>query len=198
MKKLLIFVFSVMCFLALNLVALHNAYSASQIEDMFSGNWNPIPKIERERLKDIDKVYIVIEKIADDARSLDINEENIKTGVEIKIRNSGIKVDEKNSFVMFYIDIGVTPPISRLYGVAVRVEVKDMVSLLRNPQIKFQTTIWDKSKLVIAGEYKVKEVIKESVDELVDKFILDYLKAKEENTPMSKDDEIKKKLKKLF
>lgn len=197
MKRLLILVVSILCFLSLHIVTLPNAYSDSQIANMFGIDPDPFSKMERERLKDIDKVYIVIGKISDDARSLGIDEENIRTGVEIKIRNSGIKVVE-NSNVMFLVDVDVTPPISRVYAISVRVDIMDMVSLYRNPKIIFQTTIWDKSELSIAGEYKVKEAIKEDVDELVDKFILDYLKAKEENAPKSKSEQLHKKLKKLF
>jgi len=54
-----------------------------------------------------------------------------------------------------------------------------MVSLLRDPQIQFQKTIWEQSILGITGGQRVKEGRKESVEELVNKFILDYLKAKQ-------------------
>lgn len=170
-------------FILLSILFIHNnAYSASPIENILFGGKSideVLGDIDRARLKGINDVYIVIEKVSDSARRVGINEDNIKTAVEIKIRRSGINVKEKGSIVMFYINVGVSVPISGLYAVSVSVGVKDMVSLVRDPQIKFQTTIWDKGAFGIAGEQRVKEGIKESVEELVDEFILDYLKAKQ-------------------
>ena len=182
MKNSLMFVISIFCFLALHAATPNNAYSDDLFDSIVFGGKSFdefVGDVERARLKGIDDVYIVIEKISDSARALGINEENIRTGVEIKIRKSGIKVKEKKSVVMFYVNVGVSKPVTRLYGVTVTVEVKDMVYLIRDPKIIFQTTIWDKEILGIAGEQKVKELVKEGVEELVDEFILDYLKAKQ-------------------
>ena len=54
-----------------------------------------------------------------------------------------------------------------------------MVSLIRDPKITFQSTIWEKEIFGISGALKVKEGVKEDVEELVDEYILDYLKAKD-------------------
>jgi len=37
---------------------------------------------------------------------------------------------------MFYVNVGITNGINGLYGVSETVEVKDMVSLVREPKIK--------------------------------------------------------------
>jgi hypothetical protein len=182
MKNSLIFMISIFCFLTLHAVTPSNAYSASVTESILFGGKSLdefLDNVERSRLKGIDTVNIVIEGMSDSARELGINKESIRTAVEIKIRKAGIKVNEKKSDAWFYVNVGFSSPINRLYGVTVSVKVKTMVSLIRDPKITFLSTIWEKEIFGISGELKVKEGVKETVEELVDEYILDYLKAKE-------------------
>ena len=175
-------------FILLSILFIHNnVYSGSPAEKlvndiMFGGKSSDefLGMLERKRLKGINDVYIVIEGVSDSARRLGINRDNIRTPVEIKIRRSGIKVKERGSSVMFYVNVSVSNPISRFYGTSVKVKVKDMVALQRDPKIIFQTAIWDRAIHGISGELVVKKGVKESVEELVDEFILDYLKAKQD------------------
>jgi hypothetical protein len=116
--------------------------------------------MERQTLKGIEDVYIVIEKMSPSAQRLGIDEDRIRSDVEIRIRRAGIKVKEKGSLVMFYVNVCVTNDINKFYGISTRVEVKDMVSLLRDPNIKFQTTIWDTGTCAIAGEYSLMDMVR--------------------------------------
>jgi len=81
---------------------------------------------------------------------------------------------------MFYVNVGITNGINGLYGVSETVEVKDMVSLVREPKIKFQTQIWDKHMFGIVGELRVSDAIRKGVGDLTDEFILEYLRAKQD------------------
>jgi hypothetical protein len=98
-----------MCFLSITIAVHNNAYSASRLDDLFSGRTSIdeiLDNMDRARLKGINDVYIVIENISDDARRLGINEDNTRTAVEIKIRKSGIRVKGKGSLIMFYVKVG--------------------------------------------------------------------------------------------
>jgi hypothetical protein len=183
MKNSLIFMISICCFLTLYAVTPSNAYSANLFDDVIRGGKSVdefVDDLDRSRLKGIDTVNIVIEGMSDSVvRELGINKENIRTAVEIRIRKAGIKVNEKKFDAWFYVNVGITSPINRLYGFAVSVKVKEFVSLTRDPKIIFQSTTWEKEIFGISGELKVKEGVKVNVEELVDEYILDYLKAKQ-------------------
>lgn len=143
------------------------------IEDAFDS-------IDREPLKGISDVYLVIERLDPVANKLGITEDQIQTDVEIRLRKAGIKVKKRDTLVMFYVNVGITNGINGLYGVSETVEVKDMVSLVREPKIKFQTQIWDKHMFGIVGELRVSDAIRKGVGDLTDEFILEYLRAKQD------------------
>jgi len=153
--------------------------------DRTSSNYNSlieenIEKYDRLKFKGIQDVYIVIESLTSTGHKFGLTEDQLRTDVEIKIRRAGINVKQKGSVVMFYVNVGITEGINNLYGVSVAVEVKDMVSLLREPKYIYQATIWDKNIIAISGEYRFKDMVRQSVSDMTDKFILDYLKSKQD------------------
>lgn len=180
MKKSLIVFLSLIMVFAISKQPLHAASTIFDWDKMSKELDKIGEKNTRDQLKGIESVFLLIEKMGSPAEALGINSNLIKTAVEMQLRKAGINVTQRNSSTFLYVNVNITIPINRVHAINVAVSYIDIGTLSRDPKIVVQAPIWKKEILIASGELKVKENVREAVSNLVDEFILDYLRAKQD------------------
>jgi len=134
---------------------------------------------ERDSLKGIKEMDVVVEHFSDDQKKLGFNTDSFKTQVELRLRHSTIKITE-NADPFLYININVhliegqrvLPIEGQRVLLNIEVRFEQPARIIANDKIMLVTT-WNKGMVGIGNLQWTKEI----VDELVDKFINDYLAA---------------------
>ncbi|GAI14126.1 unnamed protein product [marine sediment metagenome] len=138
---------------------------------------------EAETLKGIKGVYVVIETLKPEIEADGLEESQIQTDVELKLRLAGIKVlTEEEMFKepgMPYLCVNVNAfknDILRIYAYNISIELGQLVYLERDIGIgiKHYGITWEISVIGVIREKNV-DSIRDSVKNLIDKFINDYL-----------------------
>ena len=143
----------------------------------------------RETLSGLQGVYVLVEHISPEAEKYGFNRKQLTTDVELRLRQYGIKVlSQKESYKVSgspYLYINVNPIIDEKIGIAAvsySVNLHEEVLLRRNPSIITTSTTWNESGTLILGLKRLDEV-RDSVRNLVDEFINDYLAANPKDQP---------------
>ena len=139
---------------------------------------------EKDVLQGLQGVYVLVEPMRPEAEKYGLTRKDLQTDTELQLRQYGIKVlTEKERLSTpggpcLYINVNVLIEEDLpLVAAAIRIELQEYVLLLREPKrICFGASIWSRDKLVRVGLLKIKE-LKESVKDLVNEFINDYLSA---------------------
>jgi hypothetical protein len=135
----------------------------------------------QEALVGLKGVYVSIEKMAPQAESLGLTQDQIKTDVELRLRKAGVLVltIEETGMVpgypTFYVNIGTTIAQNRSFvPYSVILKLIERVTLARG--FKAFGAIWDTGRVGAIDLSHITQ-IRGSVDDLVDIFINDYLAA---------------------
>ena len=140
---------------------------------------------EREVLRGVRSVYVLIEDLSEDAMDAGLTQGTLQTDVEVKLRTAGITVaSDENRWlaenipnITLYVNANImkaayTPN----YAVNISVEVWDLVILYRDGNPYFTTaTIWSGAGLGLYGENWVRDDSRQKIKDYVDEFINDYL-----------------------
>jgi hypothetical protein len=136
---------------------------------------------EQKVLVGLKGVEVVIEQMQPEAESLGLTKEQLQTDVELRLRKAGIKVLTKREALfmpgMPWLYVNVNTLVRSgfpLLAYSVRVILNENVTLANG----FQTvgTIWSSETTGNVGTQRISQ-IRESVGDLVDGFINDYLAA---------------------
>ena len=145
-----------------------------------------LPSAEVESLRGIKGAYVIILDLEPDIEKDGLRKDQIKTDVELKLRLAGIKGGAKNSNgvewllkepggLWLQVSVGSIKLEIGSYIYDVAVVLHQMVYLERNTKIKISAETWRRDYFGIVGENEVADVIRNSIKDLMDEFINDYL-----------------------
>ena len=134
---------------------------------------------DKNSLQGITRLIVVVENIEPEIERDVIERSTIQTDVELKLRMAGVKVInsfDNNSLEgphYIYVNINILKIDEFQYVYNINVKLIQGVMLIRNDELCLATT-WSDTYLGFAGTLK-QESIRDSIKELVDNFIIDYL-----------------------
>jgi hypothetical protein len=148
----------------------------------------------RDTLKGFHGVRVLVEGLKPEVEKYGLTKEAIQTDTELRLRQYGIKVlsPEESGGSWLYINVNtVVQEGIPIAAIAVQVEFRQDVLLFRDLKTRVMATTWDKGVVIVGGASKLKDV-RESVKDLVDAFINDYLAVNpKEQPPAEKDSKVK-------
>ena len=133
------------------------------------------PDIKSYPLKGIDRIYVLIESLPQDAIDLGLTKNRLRTATELRLKREGIKIGKEQEMIeghipYLYVRVNVL-------GIAFNIELNicENVVLLRDKSVKCNSITWDNSTIGFHG--RDPEYIVTSLNHLLDKFLNDYYKA---------------------
>jgi len=153
------------------------------------GVWARVVTEPKDVLAGLQGMYVVVEDFDLDAKEAGLTEEKIRADVELKLRLAGIKVlsvEEglaTKSKAFLYVDVTtVKEKLHQEYAGSVEVSLRERVYLARDPETITLAATWDKIGIGLGSSDIAKRKIRESIKDLVDEFINDYLAANPKET----------------
>jgi len=135
---------------------------------------------QRESLRELSELVVVIEKLSPDAQADGLSEEAIRTAVELILRSSGIRVltlserPTTPSSPYLYVQVS-TYKNEFLYAVNARVELDQQIILVHRPKHTMAATTWTRNWIGVVGQTKMREVISSIIEPQVKEFANDFL-----------------------
>lgn len=134
---------------------------------------------QRETLRGLKGFYVFVEEQRDEIKQAGLTKDILRTDVELKLRKVGIRVLTKDEMFLMQgtpqliVDVTAFEPES-IHGFIYSVNIFFMqrVLLSRNRSIKTNAVTWQKTFL---GTTPKLRIIRETVSDLVDDFMNDYL-----------------------
>ena len=144
-----------------------------------------------ELLQGLEGVFVSVVFIQPKAEKYGLTKKALQTDTKLQLRQYGIKVLTKEEFVstpegpclFINVNVDIREEIPTAAAV-IRVELREAVLLLREPtRIYYSASTWQRDSVLLVGLDRIK-YIRESVKDLVNDFIYDYLAAnpKEQST----------------
>ena len=137
---------------------------------------------KRDALKGLEGVYVLIEPIRSEAQEDGLTEVLLQTDVELQLRKAGIKVLTKEECFKtpgapyLYINVNTVKFKNlELYSFNIKIELTQYIQLERNPSITIPADTWSVGMVGSVVASQMKSFVRESLGNLVDKFINDYL-----------------------
>ena len=133
-------------------------------------------------LHGLEGVAVVVETVKSDAEADGLNIEEIQTDVELKLVQAGIKVLHHDEWMetaghpWLYVSVNTMKYLAS-YFFSIDVQLKQDVSLPRDPSILTSSATWEVGSIGFAVPQSFPEKIRESVDVYVTDFISDFLAA---------------------
>ena len=137
----------------------------------------------RKTLTGLAGVYVAVEHLPDEAQRDALWEDQIRTDVELKLRQAGIAVLTLQQSVgtaagpILYINVQVTKNSARIYAFSVDVELRQRVTLIQNPSMRVLAPTWSAAGVIGTVGYQKLGSLREDVRDLTDQFINAYLAA---------------------
>lgn len=138
--------------------------------------------LTRRTLKGIQGVHVIVEDLQPHLKEYGqkyfLNRVQIEKDVERKLTSSGIEVLTRDRWLnilgrpLLYININSHNDIFRV-AYDVKVELRQIVSMEANPEIKTLASTWSTNMTGIAGVDKL-DIIRDALDSLIDSFIKAY------------------------
>jgi len=127
-------------------------------------------------LKDLQAIRVLVEDLNSEGRRTGLTEEQVKTDVELQLRKVGIRVDESASeFLYVSVQILEAEAIDH-FVYCLLVALRQPVTLIRDSSIFAIAATWDRESFGIVPEDRApRNNIRESIRNLVDNFLNDYL-----------------------
>ena len=135
---------------------------------------------QRESLRGLQGVEVVIEDMRADAQADGLSQEAIRTAVEHILRSNGIRVLTQSESLKtpaapyLYVKAATYNHSSDLYAYAVTVEFMQKVSLVGRPHQMMSATTWEKGGVGTTSPSNMRQVIN-SVESKVKEFANDFL-----------------------
>ena len=133
---------------------------------------------QKETLRGIKSISVSIEDLAPEAKEAGLSTDQIRTDVELKLRMAGIKVitpKEASLSPYLYININIRKTTSGDFIVGMDISLYQIVFLGMKPNISCFAATWSSGEVGKGGETNVMNGVRESVKDMIDTFINDYL-----------------------
>ena len=137
---------------------------------------------QRESLRGLPGVQVLIEDIRPDAQADGLSQEAIRTAVELILRSSGIRIltqserSETPSKPYLSVHVGTDKHASGQYSFNARVELHQAVSLAHRPQhIMLAPTWFPPGKLRTVAQHNMRLWVINTIEPLVREFANDFL-----------------------
>lgn len=124
-----------------------------------------------ESLRGIKTVQVFVEGLNENDKQDGLSENRLRTDVEIRLRQNGIKVVKDTAESYLYLDVLVLKHDIGIYVYNIKLELWQEVSLTRKPDIKIIGTTWIRGSLGYAGSEVFVDTVRKSVADKVDEFI---------------------------
>ena len=135
---------------------------------------------QRESLRGLQGVEVVIEDMRPDAQADGLSQGAIRAAVELILRSNGIQVLTRSESLKtpaapyLYVRVSTSNHSSNLFAYAVTVAFMQKVSLVHSAQQMTSATTWEKGSVGTTGHSNVRQVIN-SVESKVKEFANDFL-----------------------
>jgi hypothetical protein len=164
-------------------------------EEIFNGwEFNPA-NLYKKRLSGFNSVYPIVYVDSTILKENGLISERITTDVEIKLRQARFEITSGkwSTFLSISVDSFESRVKSSLLVYSIKVQLTQNATLERDASVKVPAVIWERSTFGTVASSQT-DVIRETIKDFVDEFILDYLKANEsvtKNTSIPKTETIK-------
>jgi hypothetical protein len=135
----------------------------------------------RSSLRDLKGVYILIEHLTPDVERDGLSKDQLQADVELRLRQAGIKVLTRGESLKtlglpeFYVNVtALKSKDGAMYVVSVNAEFDQLVTLVRNRNIKVQGTTWSVGGITTTGVPSLNKDARDMVGDVVDEFIDAY------------------------
>ncbi len=140
-------------------------------------------KSDRATLVGLTGVGVVVENVDPTAEKDGLARSTLQNDVELKLRQAGIRVLSENElisapgFPTLYLQVTAIRHEMGLYAYCIKLEVQQVVRLLRDPSITSAATTWEaRGEIGVVGKQNL-STVREYVRDQVDQFINAYLAA---------------------
>ena len=137
----------------------------------------------RKTLAGLTGIYVLVEHLSDEAQRDGLDTTQIRTDVELKLRQAGISVLTQQEWLAtaaapyLYVNVQVIKNPAHVYAFSADVELRQRVTLVRNPSTLILAPTWSATGIIgTAGSQRLASV-REDVRDLTDQFINAYLAA---------------------
>jgi hypothetical protein len=137
----------------------------------------------RATLVGLTGVYVFVERIDDEAQRDGLDTLQVRTDVEVKLRQAGIGVLSEREWVStagvpsLYVNIQTVKNEQSVYAFSARIELRQGVTLIRQPSLRRLVTTWSTPGYIgTVGSQKL-ATLRDDVRDLTDQFINAYLAA---------------------
>ncbi|MHC4539612.1 MAG: hypothetical protein ACYTEK_09815 [Planctomycetota bacterium] len=148
---------------------------------------------QRDALTGLQGVCVVVEEFRPEAKKYGLTKQAVQTDVELRLRQYGVNVLSLEEFVLMAMRMGEQPILrvavsplvkeeSSVAAVHVLVELREWTFLRRSPMTCVKSITWKEDFVLLAGSQRLSEV-RDTVKDLVDEFINDYLAANPKERP---------------
>jgi hypothetical protein len=132
-----------------------------------------------ETLAGFDTLKVLVEGFDPDLVQAGVTETQIQTDVEIKLRQAGFKVKDKEEmfspYIYLYINVSSNNK-NGIFAVSVHTSLTQEVYLDRDKSIDTLASTWDTGDIGLISRGNVRS-LRDTISDQVDRFINDYLKA---------------------
>lgn len=134
-------------------------------------------EVTRKPLVGLKSFRVIIEDLDRDAISDGLTLQQLRTDAELRLRKAGITVkDEGGDAPYLYINLNAMKGEDGLYAYSIVVQVNRLVMVKCPPEDFFYAVVWDKNAVGTVGALKIRQV-RDHINDVVDRFINDYLAA---------------------
>jgi hypothetical protein len=138
--------------------------------------WSGNDPYERDILKGIPVIQVLVELRDSNAERDGLTKTQLQTDVEVRLRKAGIRVASSGLLPVLRLDVmELKRSASEKCVYALRLELHQEITLVRNPNVSFLAATWDTSYLGEVGANAFSRVVRDNVADMVDQFINVYL-----------------------
>ena len=137
----------------------------------------------RKTLAGLTGVYVSVEHISDEAQRDGLDTTQIRTDVELKLRQAGITVLTQQEWLStaaapyLYVNVQAIKNQAHMYAFSADVELRQRATLVRDPSMSVLATTWSATGIIGTVGSQIVASVREDVRDLTDQFINAYLAA---------------------
>ena len=131
---------------------------------------------DRATLRGAVAFNVVIDPVAPDVEKEGATANAIRTRVEARLRDAGVKIDPASHVFVGLRLLSVRAPRGP-FAIAATISVYQTVTLVRDPKVKTTTQTWEVGTVILADPKRVYRGSMDSADELAARFVTAYQSA---------------------